>query len=182
MIHSGRALWHAAAVLKRGGVVAHATEAVFGLACDPRRRAAVTRLLAIKRRAAAKGLILIAADAAQLRPYVDELPATARATWPGPHTWLVTPRAGTPGWLTGRHPRLAVRVTAHAQAAALCRAAGMALVSTSANVAGAPPARSYREALRRLGRDVDYVLPGRVGGLRRPTPITDAVTGAVIRA
>jgi L-threonylcarbamoyladenylate synthase len=57
----------------------------------------------------------------------------------------------------------------------------MALVSTSANRSGQVPARSYREVLRRFGSDVDYVLPGRVGGRMQPTPITDADTGQLIR-
>jgi L-threonylcarbamoyladenylate synthase len=74
-----------------------------------------------------------------------------------------------------------LRVSAHPQAAALCRAAGMAIVSTSANRAHDFPARSYREVLRRFGNDVDYVLPGIVGDASAPTPIRDAVTGDVVR-
>ena len=49
----------------------HATEAVFGLGCDPDSEAAVQRLLAIKQRPVEKGLILIAADLAQLQDYID---------------------------------------------------------------------------------------------------------------
>jgi len=137
--------------------------------------------LRIKRRPARKGLILIAAGVDQLAPYVDEIPAAALATWPGPHTWLLEPRDGVPGWLTGEHPRLAVRVTAHAQAAALCQTAGMAIVSTSANRANAEPTRSFRDTVRRFRGEVDYILPGRVGDAPAPTPIRDAVTGELVR-
>ena len=38
------------AALHREGVIAYATEAVFGLGCDPDSEAAVQRLLAIKQR------------------------------------------------------------------------------------------------------------------------------------
>jgi len=52
-----------------------------------------------------KGLILIAADFAQLAPFVEPLDAALMqpilATWPGPNTWLLPARAGTPGWLRG---------------------------------------------------------------------------------
>ena len=176
-----RELQHAARVLKQGGIVAYATEYCFGLGCDPRDRVAVRRLLRIKRRRQSKGLIVLAADADQLAPYIETIPPKARASWPGPHTWLVPARVATPHWITGGHASIAVRVTAHPQAAALCRAAGMAIVSTSANRAGAAPARRYREALHRLGKHVDYVLRGHVGHLAAPTPIRDAVSGALVR-
>jgi L-threonylcarbamoyladenylate synthase len=174
-------LTRAARIIKNGGIIAYATEYCFGFGCDPLNRSAVWRLLRIKRRPSDKGLILIAADAGQLDSYVDNIPAPVLATWPGPHTWLLEPREGVAGWITGNHPRVAVRVTAHPQAAALCRAAGMAIVSTSANRSGGAPTRNYRETLRRFKGDVDYVLPGRVGDAPAPTPIRDAASGAVIR-
>lgn len=175
------AVRHAAAVIRNGGVVAYATEYCFGLGCDPLNRAAVERVLAIKHRPVAKGLILLAGDITQLESYLVEIPTHVRATWPGPNTWLLAPRH-MPRWITGRHARVAARVTAHAQAAALCRAAGRPIVSTSANRAGQKPARSYREALHRLGALVDYVLPGAVGAAPAPTSIRDAATRALVRA
>lgn len=171
----------AARVIRQGGIVAYPTESVFGLGCDPRNRRAVQRLLHIKRRSAGKGLILIAATPAQLRRFVTALPPRVTATWPGPYTWLVPASARAPAWVRGRHARIAVRVTAHPLAARLCRRAGMAIVSTSANRSGEQPARRYRDAVRRLGKCVDYVLPGRVGRQARPTQIADAVSGKIVR-
>jgi L-threonylcarbamoyladenylate synthase len=174
-------LAHAAQVLRRGGLVAYPTEYCFGLGCDPRNRAAVLRLLRVKRRTASKGLIVLGAGVRQVMPYIEELPPEVLKTWPGPNTWLVFPRHNVPAWITGNHQRIAVRVTAHRIAAALCGAAGMAIVSTSANRAGETPARSWREVLRRFGNEIDYVLPGQVGDLPAPTPIRDAVTGTRVR-
>lgn len=179
---SPRELALAAGVLRDGGVIAYATESCFGLGCDPTKRFAVQRILQIKGRPASKGLILIAADTDQLAAFVAHFPRKALATWPGPHTWLLSATESVSVWIQGTHSRVAVRVTRHPQAAALCRAAGMAIVSTSANRAGEQPARTYREVLRCLGGELDYVLPGRVGKRRRPTPITDGVTGEIIRA
>jgi L-threonylcarbamoyladenylate synthase len=177
-----RSLSTAATILQQGGIVAYPTEYCFGLGCDPRNRDAVLKLLRLKQRIVSKGLIVLAADVAQLDPYVLEIPDAVLATWPGPHTWLVAPRASAPGWITGKHPRVAVRVTAHPQAAALCRAAGMAIVSTSANRGGETPARTWREVARRLGGGIDYVLAGRVGDAPAPTPIRDALSGTTVRA
>jgi L-threonylcarbamoyladenylate synthase len=172
----------AAKKICEGGLIAYPTEYCFGLGCDPNDRAAVLQLLRIKRRLLEKGVILIAANVQQLEPYVDDIPPDTLATWPGPYTWLLKPRPGVAQWITGRHPRIALRVTAHRQAAALCRLAGTAIVSTSANRAGEAPARHAREVRRRLGKELDYVLSGKVGGLRHPTSIRDAVTGKVVRA
>ncbi len=177
-----RELQQAAHVLKDGGIVAYATEYCFGLGCDPQDRDAVLRLLRLKQRPVKKGLIVLAADVAQLAPYVAEIPPPVAATWPGPHTWLLPAITNVPGWITGRHDRIAVRVTAHPQAAALCRAAGLAIISTSANRSGESPARVDREVVRRFGRLVDYVLPGRVGNAPAPTPIRDAMSGILVRS
>lgn len=172
--------------VRQGGIIAYPTEAVFGLGCDPRNESAVRRLLAIKRRPATKGVILIAADLEQLKPFIDPLDpqslARLQATWPGPVTWLVPARYKAPTWLRGGHPTLAVRVTAHPVASALCRACGTPLVSTSANLSGQPPARSAEQVRRQLGRLLDYIVPGETGGAARPTEIRDLKSKRVVRS
>lgn len=62
----------AIAVLKQEKVIAYPTEAVFGVGCDPDSETAVTRLLALKQRPVDKGLILIASNFEQLKPYIDD--------------------------------------------------------------------------------------------------------------
>ncbi len=172
-------------MLGAGGVIAYPTEAVYGLGCDPLNGHAVHRLLALKRRPVKKGLILIAAHADQLTPYVESLPAAQRAaieaSWPGPVTWLLPAREGCPAWLRGEHETIAVRVTDHPLVAALCHAYGGALVSTSANRAGQPPARSALGVRRIFRFGVDFILHGETGALARPTEIRDACSGRVIR-
>jgi len=173
--------------LRHGGVIAYATEAVFGLGCDPDAEQAVQRLLAIKQRPLEKGLILIAADWAQLAPYVDasllpqERLQAVLASWPGPFTWVMPARTTTPRWLTGQFDSLAVRVSAHPQVQILCRAFGKPLVSTSANLSGLTPCRSDDEVRQQLGERLDYVLPGQVGGQDNPSEIRDALSGRLIR-
>ena len=68
----------AAAVMAAGGVVAYATEAVWGLGVDPTNPRAIARLLQLKQRPRHKGLILLAADMKQLQPWLDPLPAEQR--------------------------------------------------------------------------------------------------------
>ena len=89
--------------------------------------------------------------------------------------------ATVPPWIRGVHAGVAVRVTAHAPAAALCRAFGGPVVSTSANRAGAPPPRELEGFDPAVLDGVDSVLEGETGSLARPTTIRDALTGAVLR-
>ena len=78
--------------LRQGKVIAHPTESVFGLGCDPENIDAVSRILQIKHRALDKGFILIASSWEQLEPLVTYLQPSQLtrvfATWPGPTTWL----------------------------------------------------------------------------------------------
>lgn len=59
-------------VLNEERVIAYPTEAVFGVGCDPDSETAVMRLLELKQRPVDKGLILIAANYEQLKPYIDD--------------------------------------------------------------------------------------------------------------
>lgn len=176
------------AALRRGGVVAYPTEAVWGLGCDPFDEAAVMRLLAIKQREVGKGLILIAGALQQLDGLLDwdALPAPRRdavqATWPGPSTWIVPATPRVPRWITGDHAGIAVRVSAHPVVVALTAAHGGPLVSTSANRGGQPPAFARAELDPVLLAAIDALAPGETGGLAAPSSIRDARTGAVLRA
>ncbi len=179
------AIAEAVAALRAGGIIAYPTEAVYGLGCDPRDRDAVARLFTLKQRPPGQGVLLIAADYPQVEKFIGAVAgdavARARATWPGPHTWVFPRSAATPEWLAGEHAGIALRVTAHPLAAALCRAFGHALVSTSANRHGAVPARTAGEVRLAFGGTLAYVLEGVTGGLGRPTPIRDAISGEVFR-
>lgn len=177
----------ALAILRNGGVIAYPTEGVWGLGCDPRDEAAVLRLLALKQREVAKGLILIASDEAQLAPFIDtaslsaEQLAEVRASWPGPNTWIVPASSGAPRWITGAHDGIAVRVTAHPLVRALCDGFGGALVSTSANIASEPSPRTRDELDPRVVAGVDAVTGGETLGRAQPSTIRDARSGMTLR-
>ncbi len=166
--------------------MAYPTEAVYGLGCDPAQLDAVQRLLALKQRSWRKGLILVAADQAQLAPYLAEqsaeIRARAAATWPGATTWLWPARAGVSPLLRGTHNTLAVRIPSHPLALELCRVAGHPLVSTSANRSGQHPSRTALEVRRKLGRYPVLVLHGAVNRHARPSQILDLLTQRHIRS
>lgn len=175
----------AARCLHSGGVLCHPTEGVWGLACDPLSPAAVRRVLQLKRRPPAKGLILIAHDLDILLPYLLPLDADLlvriQPTWPGPVTWLLPAADWVPDWLTGGRSTLAVRVTGHPVAAALCRAFGDALVSTSANPTGRPAALTSTRIRAYFGPRIDGLLTGALQQPGRSSEIRDAHSGSLLR-
>ena len=126
-----------------GGVVAIPAEAVWGLSCDPFNESAVNRLLELKQRSVAKGLIITAASPAFFEPLLAALPASEKAevmaSWPGPHTWLVPNRGLYPPWVTGVSDEVAIRVSGSPSLAATSAIAASPLVSTSANPSGRSP-------------------------------------------
>jgi L-threonylcarbamoyladenylate synthase len=171
--------------LKNGGIIAYPTESCFGLGCDPRNRKATKKILRLKQRPQAKGVILVAAHFEQLQPYLAPLTAEqtnkVQAAWPGAHTWLIPAHKRCPVWITGQHPDLAVRVTAHVDTVQLCKNVGMALVSTSANKSGGKAARTARDCYRLFGSQV-RIVAGRVGKQRKPSTIQALITGNIIRS
>jgi len=173
------------AYLRRGGIIAYPTESCYGLGCDPSNRRAVQRILRLKQRLQKKGLILIASDYHQVAPYIRPLTSAEqqRLQQDGAQavTYLMPAKASAPRWLRGAHDTLAVRLTAHSFARQLCRRAGHALVSTSANRSGQRPAKTYAECRRRFGAQV-WVLPGPVGKRTRPSTIRAWTDGKILRA
>ncbi len=175
----------AAAVLNNGGVVSHPTEAVWGLACLPDNYSAVKKIWQLKNRDPEKGVLLVCDNVARLAPLLSALPPDCReailASWPGPNTWVIPDQHWAPKWVRGRHQSVAVRVTNHPLTAALCKAVGSCLVSTSANPAGRDPARTQHASQSYFARGVDYYLSGACGGLSQPTTIRDALSGRILR-
>lgn len=181
-------LIHAAEVIKSGGVIAYPTEACFGFGCDPRNASAIRMILRIKRRTRAKGLILIADRYARLLPYLDSQAVDALSrreqimnSWPGQHTWLLPASAYASRWVRGDYPNVAVRVTAHREAAQLCKLARTAIISTSANRAARPMLRSGRAVLREFGGEIDFIVDGRIGNAASVSVIRDGASGEIMR-
>ncbi|CNL17716.1 sua5 YciO YrdC YwlC family protein [Yersinia intermedia] len=172
--------------LQQEEVIAYPTEAVFGLGCDPDSEKAVNALLALKQRPWQKGLILIAANYEQLKPYIDDAALTDSqretifSVWPGPVTWVIPARPETPRWLTGSFDSLAVRVSDHPLVQQLCSQYGKPLVSTSANLSGQEPCRTTEEVRIQFGSSLP-MLAGLVGGRLNPSEIRDALTGKQFR-
>ena len=166
-------------LLRQGKIIAYPTEAVFGLGCDPFNEAAVKQLLALKQRPVSKGFIILISDWPQLNPLIDLLSQHAlervRESWPGPVTWIFPKAENLPIWLSGEHDSIAIRMTSHVLAKALCSEGP--IISTSANVHGLEPARDVASVMAQFPTGIDGILSGVVGGLSQPSAIYDVLSG-----
>jgi L-threonylcarbamoyladenylate synthase len=172
-------------ILRRGGIIAYPTEAVWGLGCLPENRKAVDRILSLKRRPAHKGLILVAASMDQLSDYLEGLTENERKllsdSWPGPVSWLIPDNGHAPVWVKGLNDTLAVRVSDHPIVKSICNEVQSAIISTSANLAGRAPITSALRVRSLFGDSVDYIHPGELGKSRKPTEIRHLQLGHIVR-
>jgi len=174
------------ASVQRGGVIAYPTESVWGLGCDPFNRHAITKVLQLKKRSASKGLILVAANMAQIDWLLEGLSSSQhkvlQQSWPGHTTWLLPHNGRVPQNVCGSHDTIAVRVSAHPVVRALCEGVGGPLVSTSANPQGLPAAKNSTDVRRYFGKQALTLCAGCVGRYPSPSVIKDLRTSRIIRA
>lgn len=174
-------------IYNQGGIIAYPTEAVFGIGCDPDNEEALKKLLSLKQRSADKGLILLAANYSQLLPYIDDskIPQDKRFTvlsrWPDGITQLVPKSDAISPLLSGKFDTIAVRLTSQPDVVALCKATNKPIVSTSANLSGQEPAKTWQTLSPELVNKLDYIVKGETLGHQTPSKIIDALTGDVIR-
>jgi L-threonylcarbamoyladenylate synthase len=155
------AIARAVEILRRGGVVAYATDTLYGLAADPRSDNAVERLFAVKGRDEHVAIPLIAGSlehAEAIGVFGDTELRLASAFWPGPLTIVVPARPGLSMRVLAGGDSVAVRVPAHEVARTLAGAFGHAVTSTSANRSGQAPPASVSEIDPTLASNVDAII------------------------
>lgn len=169
----------AAHLLRAGAVVAYPTETVFGLGADVSDPRALEALLALKGRAADRGMAVLVRGPDALESCLPELPEAAgrlaRAFWPGPLTLVLRP---VPALLAAVATELGVgfRCSAHPVAASLAKLVERPIAATSCNRSGEPPCTSAAEVLGRFGSELP-VLAGRASGLAPSTVVAVSPAG-----
>ncbi len=154
----------AAAVLKRGGLVAFPTETVYGLGADASNPAAVERIYEVKGRPASHPVIVHIGDAGQLERWAREVPEAARKLaarfWPGPLTLVLKRAPGVGDNLTGGEDTIGLRLPGHPVALELLRQFGGGIAAPSANKFGRISPTTAEHVSDDLGDEVDLILDG----------------------
>lgn len=153
----------AAEVISSGGIVTYPTDTSYGLACDPRNRDALERLIAVKRRDRRLGFPLLFADIQQCESYHEFgnlEKVIARIFWPGALTLIVEARPEVPSHITAGRSSIAIRVPDHVIPRGIARKIDGPIVGTSANRSGGPSPFDLTVALDQLGNEVDLYIDG----------------------
>ncbi len=154
----------AAAVLRRGGLVAFPTETVYGLGADAENPSAVARIFAVKGRPAGHPLIVHIGSIALLDRWAVAIPVLAwrlaERFWPGPLTLILKRSRRVPDVVTGGQDTVGLRVPDHPVAAALLEAFGGGIAAPSANRFGRVSPTTAAHVREELGEAVDCVLDG----------------------
>lgn len=159
-------------VVGKGGLICYPTDTVYGLGCNPLDSSAVERARRVKG-VPTRPLPVLVKDienAERLAQIPDRARKLARKFWPGPLT-LVLPALGVLPENLVPDGTVGLRSPKHSICLTLLGLCSGALVGTSANLTGKPPAVSAMEAARDLGDRVDLILDGG----RAPLGVTSTV-------
>jgi L-threonylcarbamoyladenylate synthase len=173
--------------LKQDKIVALPTESVFGLSCRVK-EICIQKLIRLKRRDATKGLILLGGSWEQLSHYVDQSILTSshiemiRTPQKKAITWVVPASDCAPKLLTGGRKTIAIRLTTDTFLKDICNIFGEAIISTSANIANAKPAKNSSQVGQYFPVGIDYIYEGEIMNNNPPSKILELLSGQVLRA
>lgn len=166
----------ALAVLRGGGVIAHATDTCYGFACDIFQKKALVRLRELKKMPQTKPISILAANLVMAKKYgVFSKLALGLATkyWPGALTIIVKRKRIVPKFLNPGIKTIGIRVPAHRLSLELVKKMGRPLTTTSANISGQPSPYSVsaiQKQFRSQKLKPDFILDS--GRLKKNPPST----------
>ncbi len=155
----------AAAIVRKGGLVAFPTETVYGLGANALDGRAVAGIFAAKNRPAINPVIIHVAHRADAEKFVvvdARAKGLMQAFWPGPLTLILPKReeGGVSDLVSAGLPTVAIRTPNHPVALSLIEKAGVPIAAPSANASGEPSATTPRHVQDSLGDRVPFILAG----------------------
>src|SRR5271170_4403605 len=163
-MHDTAEIERAVEILRSGGLVAFATETVYGLGADATNARAVAKIFSIKGRPTTNPLIVHVADVSVAKRYVTAWPESAerlaRAFWPGPLTMVLPKSEAIVPAVTAGLPTVAIRCPDHPIALALLKKFSGPIAAPSANRSNRISPTTADHVRREFGNDVDLILDG----------------------
>lgn len=148
-------------VLRSGGTILYPTDTIWGIGCDATNAEAVEKVYTIKKRNGNIPLLVLVNSVAMLERYVVDMPQIAYdlidcAT--SPMTIIFDKARNLPENLLGEDGSIGIRVTSESFTDQLIQQFRKPIVSTSANIHGAPTAQFFQEVDTQIVDGVDYVV------------------------
>jgi L-threonylcarbamoyladenylate synthase len=170
-----------------GRLIAFPTDTVYGIGTNALLPEPVLDIFTAKGRPADKPLILLIADPEDVSSYVIQVNDVAgklmKLFWPGPLTLVFKKADIVPGAVTADGDTVGVRCPGDEVTRTLIRLAGVALATTSANLAGKPGPTTAREVEENMRGRVSYIIDAGKTSLGMESTIIDVSWGepAMIR-
>ena len=155
---------HCADVIRNGGLVAFATETVYGLGANALDEKSVAKIFKIKGRPQDNPLIVHIASIDEVKPLVINIPdifnLLAGKFWPGPLTLIMQKSDAIPDNVTAGLQTVAIRMPSHPAALSLVKALGSPIAAPSANPSGRPSPTKASHVQKDIGGRIPYILDG----------------------
>ena len=148
-------------VLKNGGIILYPTDTVWGIGCDATNAIAIQKIYDLKQRVESKSMIVLMNGDRMMHSVFHNIPEVA---------WQILDLSDKPTTLILDHPKnvaknliaaddtLGVRLVKEPFCYTLMERMKRPLVSTSANISGAPTPKSFKEISPAIINGVDYVV------------------------
>lgn len=149
-------------LLQNGGIILYPTDTIWGIGCDATNTQAVARIFALKHRADAQSMLSLVASLDMLAHYVNDIPQLVLALIDSSQrpTSIIYPDArNLAAGLQAPDGSAAFRIPHHALCIDIINSLERPIVSTSANISGAPHPNSYREIAPEIKNGVDFIIP-----------------------
>ncbi len=166
-------LQEAIRVIQEGGIILYPTDTIWGIGCDASNKEAVDRIYKLKQRSDSKAMLVLLDSSAKLPAYIAEVPDQA---WDlielseKPLTIIYPGAKNLAPNLIAQDGSVGIRVTKELFSKTLCERLRKPVVSTSANISGAPSAGVFSEISKEIIEGVDYVVKFRRNEKSAPKP------------
>lgn len=164
---------NAVQTLRRGGLILYPTDTIWGIGCDASNEEAVRRIFQLKQREDSKAMICLVDNANRMQRYLRQVPDVA---WDlvefaeKPLTLILDGAVNLAPSLIAEDGSVGIRVTRENISHELCYRYERAIVSTSANISGAPSPSCFAEISEEIKKGVDYIMLSRQNDLSKSKP------------
>lgn len=159
--------------LRAGGLILYPTDTIWGIGCDATNPEAVKKVYALKQREETQSMLVLLASEGRLPGYVEQVPDIA---WElievadKPMTLIYPKAKNLAPNLISEDGSIGIRIVRDDFCVRLLQTFRKPIVSTSANISGAPPPSWFGEISDEIIAGVDYVVKWRQDDTTRAKP------------
>ncbi len=147
--------------LKKGGIILYPTDTIWGIGCDATNQKAVDKVYKIKQRVEGKSLLVLVDMPERIHDYVENVSPLffdLIKNYNKPLTVIYQGAKNVAKGVAANDKTIGIRVVQDEFCREVIKQFGKAIVSTSANLSGEPPALRFRQISEKIKEGVDYIV------------------------